>query len=121
MPYKRKHICAGVSYGNVGSDLCYELSSEETIPKDVREFLHDNLDEYLDQSVEIQQRGLFFVGELPIDDADDTKYALKEAKEQLAHYIHVSGKVIRDLEAQVKRLSEKASIPTDVAIKRSKS
>ena len=120
MPDKRKHICAGIAYGDVGSDLCYELSSEETIPKDVREFLHDNLDEYLDQSVEIQQRGLFFVGELPIADEDNLT-ALNETKNQLSRYINVSEKVIRDLEAQVKRLSEKASIPTDVAIKRSKS
>ena len=60
-------------------------------------------------------------GRLPIDDADDTKSALKELKEQLAHYIHVSGKAIRDLEAQINRLTEKASIPVDVAIKRSKS
>ena len=83
MPYKRKHICAGIEYGDVGSDLCYELSSEETIPKDIREFLHDNLDEYLDQSVEEQRTGLFYVGMLPIDDADDTKPPLKEAKEQI--------------------------------------
>ena len=116
-----KHICAGIAYGDVFSNLCYELNSGETTPKDVREFLHANLDEYLDQSVERQRRGLFYVGDLPIDDPDDTKYALNEAKKQLDHYIHVSGKVIRDLEAQVKRLSEKASIPTDVAIKRSKS
>ena len=47
--------------------------------------------------------------------------ALKELKEQLAHYIHVSGKTIRDLEDQINRLTEKASIPVDVAIKRSKS
>lgn len=115
-----KHICAGVSYGNVGSDLCYELNSGETTPKDLRESLHANLDEYLDQGVEEQSKGLFYVGMLPIDDADDTKYALKELKEQLAHYIHVSGKVIRDLEDQINRLTEKESIPADVAIKRSK-
>ena len=114
MPYKRKHICAGVSYGNVGSDLCYELNDGEITPKDVRELLHANLDEYLDQGVEEQRTGLFYVGMLPIDDADDTKYALKEAKEQLAHYIHVSGKVIRDLEAQVERLSEKAPKPENI-------
>ena len=116
-----KHICAGISYDNVGSDLCYELNSGETTPKDVRESLHADLDEYLDQGVERQRTGLFYVGMLPIDDADDTKSAVKELKEQLAHYIHVSGKVIRDLEAQINRLTEKASIPVDVAIKRSKS
>ena len=35
-----QHICAGISYDNVGSDLCYELNSGETTPKDVRESLH---------------------------------------------------------------------------------
>ena len=78
-----KHICAGISYDNVGSDLCYELNSGETTPKDIREFLHAALDEYLDQGVERQRTGLFYVGRLPIDDADDNKSALKEAKEQI--------------------------------------
>ena len=78
-----KHICAGISYDNVRSDLCYELNSGETTPKDVREYLHAALDEYLDQGVERQRTGLFYVGRLPIDDADDTKSAFKEAKEQI--------------------------------------
>ena len=78
-----KHICAGISYDNVGSDLCYDLNSGETTPKDVRESLHVDLDEYLDQGVEGQCTGLFYVGRLPIDDADDNKSALKEAKEQI--------------------------------------
>lgn len=121
MAYEPQHICAGISYDDVGSDLCYELNSGETTPKDVRESLHANLDEYLDQGVERQCTGLFYVWTLPIDDADDTEPALEEAKEQLAHYINVSGKAIRDLEAQINRLTEKASIPVDVAIKRSKS
>ena len=42
-------------------------------------------------------------------------------KEQLAHYIHASDKAIQDLEAQINRLTEKAFIPVDVGIKRSKS
>lgn len=72
-----KHICAGISYDYVGSDLCYELNSGEITPKDVRELLHASLDEYLDQGVERQRTGLFYVGMLPIDDADDTQSALK--------------------------------------------
>ena len=78
MADKPKHICAGISYDNVGSDLCYELNSGETTPKDVRESLHAALDEYLDQGVERQRTGLFYVGMLPIDDADYTKSELKD-------------------------------------------
>ena len=78
-----KHICAGISYDYVGSDLCYEINSGETTPKDVREFLHANLDEYLDQGVEEQRTGLFYVGMLPIDDADNTKSELKELIEPI--------------------------------------
>ena len=39
-----QHVCAGISYDTVGSDLCYELNSGETTPKDLREFLHADLD-----------------------------------------------------------------------------
>ena len=59
-----KHICAEVFYespeGNVHSDLCIEdISGNFHIDTDYRKFLHDNLDEWLNNS---NGTGHFVVG-----------------------------------------------------------
>ena len=82
-----KHICAGISHDNVGSDLCYELNSGETTPKDLREFLHAEVREH------------------PQRQALTQPYSLDRKRQWLTN----------------RSTSALASIPVDVAIKRSKS
>lgn len=48
----KKHVCGTIEYmtdiGPVGSDLCVDFGDPITV--EVREFLHANLDEWLDRS-----------------------------------------------------------------------
>jgi phage terminase large subunit len=48
------HICAGIEYGDVHSDLCFESVDDTT-----RQMLHDALDEALDH---MDSTAHFFVG-----------------------------------------------------------
>lgn len=67
------HVCAEIEYespdGNVHSDLCMErdvedfsLNVDQGAGQTWRKMLHDNLDEWLDNS---NGTGYFYVGDIP--------------------------------------------------------
>ena len=61
--YVRSEICYEDDKGyGVHSDTDYEVSADGNVDSETKKFLHELLDEYLSQPAEIQQRGLFYVG-----------------------------------------------------------
>ena len=61
------HVCGAIRYDrdhmSIGSDICIEYDDDTSrVSDDYRKFLHDSLDEFLDQAPAAQQGGIFFLG-----------------------------------------------------------
>lgn len=92
------HICAEVMYekegvGGIHSDLCAEWDGTPASDSEWRKLLHDSLDEYLDNMVDPESQGIFYVG-----DADNVQKnslgVLNEREEkQIAFRIEMMRKV----------------------------
>ena len=62
------HVCGAIEYDrdnmSIGSDMCIEYDDDTSrVSDEYRQFLHDALDEFLNQPPSVQSDGCFWIGD----------------------------------------------------------
>ena len=62
------HVCGAIEYDrdnmSIGSDICIEYDDDTSrVSDEYRQFLHDTLDEFLNQPPAVQSDGCFWIGD----------------------------------------------------------